>query len=122
MSTSLDPVCIVQRLRALSSAEEFFAELRVPYDPAVLAVARLHILKRMGEYLDSDEWEGLPDYIAAPRAQARLANAYADFAASSPLKERVFKVLRQRDPTRAAAFVGLDEIEPLESDDAMSRS
>jgi nitrogenase-stabilizing/protective protein len=42
---------LMDRMRGLSAAEEFFAMLQVPYDPAVLQVARLHILRRMGQYL-----------------------------------------------------------------------
>ena len=41
----------LEQLRKLSSAEDFFETLGVSYDPAVLRVARLHILRRMGEYL-----------------------------------------------------------------------
>jgi hypothetical protein len=123
---TLDPTCILQRLRGLSSAEEFFEELRVPYDPAVLGVARLHILKRMGEYLDSEELDGLPDGVAAARAQSLLARAYDDFVASSPLKERVFRGLKPRDPKGpgASAFVSFDDIAPLppRPDDNMSHS
>jgi nitrogenase-stabilizing/protective protein len=120
----LDPTCILQRLRGLSSAEEFFAELRVPYDPAVLGVARLHILKRMGEYLDGEELDGLPDNVAAARAQSLLARAYDDFVASSPLKERVFRGLRPRDPKGSGAFVSFDDIAPPppRHDDNMSHS
>ena len=123
-TVALDPACILQRLRGLSSAEEFFAELRVPYDPAVLGVARLHILKRMGEYLDGEELDGLPDNIAAARAQSLLARAYDDFLASSPLKERVFRGLKPRDPKAAGAFVSFDDIAPLplRPDDNMSHS
>ena len=123
-TVALDPACILQRLRGLSSAEEFFAELRVPYDPAVLGVARLHILKRMGEYLDGEELDGLPDNIAAARAQSLLARAYDDFLASSPLKERVFRGLKPRDPKAAGAFVSFDDIAPPppRHDDNMSHS
>ena len=90
MSCSLDDrptdrTDIVQRLKSLSSAEDFFATLGVPYDEAVLRVARLHILKRMGEYLAVENLESLPDAVAAARARAMLERAYADFASSSPL-------------------------------------
>ena len=47
----VDPKDIARRLKGLSSAEDFFATLGVAYDERVLRVARLHILKRMGEYL-----------------------------------------------------------------------
>ena len=113
----LDPTDIGKRLKRLSSAEDFFSTLGVAYDEAVLRVARLHILKRMGEYLAGDELEGLPDAVAAARAKAVLQRAYVDFESSSPLVQRVFKVLKEHDPDRPVppktAFVALDEIAPL---------
>ena len=125
----IDTANIFMRLKGLSSAEDFFATLGVRYDPAVLQVARLHILKRMGDYLRSDNLEGLPDRVAAARAQAILRRAYSDFESSSPLAQRVFQVLKDHDPARPvapkSAFVGLDEIAPLpstQSDDGVSRS
>jgi nitrogenase-stabilizing/protective protein len=42
---------LLDRMRSLSAAEEFFDLLRVSYDPTVLRVARLHIMRRMGQYL-----------------------------------------------------------------------
>ncbi len=115
----IDPTDIAQRLKGLSSAEDFFATLGVTYDEAVLRVARLHILKRMGQYLAGDDLEGLPDAVAAARAKSVLERAYADFVSSSPLAERVFKVLKEHDPDRPVqpktAFVALDEIAPLPS-------
>jgi nitrogenase-stabilizing/protective protein len=114
---SIDATNILDRLTRLSSAEDFFAALGVAYDEAVLRVARLHILKRMGQYLRSGGLEGLPDSVAAARARATLQRAYADFERSSPLAERVFQVLKDHDPSRPVApktaFVGLDEIAPL---------
>ena len=77
--TPIDTADILNRLKGLSSAEDFFAALGVRYDPAVLQVARLHILKRMGDYLQGDDLEGLPDRVAAARAQAKLRRAYSDF-------------------------------------------
>jgi nitrogenase-stabilizing/protective protein len=113
----IDATNILDRLKRLSSAEDFFAALGVAYDEAVLRVARLHILKRMGQYLDSDELDGLPDSVAAARAKATLQRAYADFERSSPLAERVFRALKDHDPDRPVApktaFVRLDEIAPL---------
>ncbi len=49
---------IVEKLKGLSSAEEFFATLEVDYDPKVVAVSRLHILKRMGQLLELDRRDG----------------------------------------------------------------
>ena len=113
----IDVTDIVTRLMKLSSAEDFFKTLGVPYDEAVLRVARLHILKRMGQYLASDDLVGLPDAIAGARARSMLQRAYEDFVTGSPLKQRVFQVLKDHDPARPVppktAFLSLDEIAPL---------
>ncbi len=83
---------VFDELRKLSSAEDFFETLGVEYDPAVVRVARLHILRRMGEYLARNDLEGATDDEARAACQGHLAAAYADFVASSPIAERVFKV------------------------------
>ena len=41
----------LETLGTLSAAEEFFEHLGIPYDPAVIRVNRLHILKRFNQYL-----------------------------------------------------------------------
>ncbi|WP_095205068.1 nitrogenase stabilizing/protective protein NifW [Mesorhizobium carmichaelinearum] len=98
----IDLVDILARLRGLSDAEEFFAVLGVPYDPKVLAVSRLHVMKRVGQYLAEEDFSELPGQVIAARARATLQRAYEDFAASSPLKHRVFKVLKDHDPDKPA--------------------
>jgi nitrogenase-stabilizing/protective protein len=82
---------VLEQLTKLSSAEDFFLFLNVPYDPAVLNVSRLHILRRMGDNLRKAGME--PDEAKA-RAyfRAHLERAYEDFVRSSPIQERVFKV------------------------------
>ena len=85
---------ILEDLRKLSSAEEFFEVLGVDYDPAVIRVARLHILRRMGEYLRGADLGDASDEQAKEACKAHLAKAYTDFVASSPIEQRVFKVLK----------------------------
>ncbi len=86
----------LEDLQGLSSAEEFFDYLAVPYVPEVVQVARLHILRRMGQYLNGDDVQQA--LAAADEAalfalcKAHLAKAYDDFVASSPIAERLFKV------------------------------
>ncbi|TBW39028.1 nitrogenase stabilizing/protective protein NifW [Siculibacillus lacustris] len=110
----VDVVDILPRLKTLSSAEDFFDALSVKYDPKVLASARLHVLKRMGQYLATEDFDGLPDRVIAARCRSYLERAYDDFVTSSPLKERVFKVLKDNDPDRpvkpGTAFVDFDDI------------
>ncbi len=109
---------VLAELEKLSSAEDFFSYLKVDYDPALVRVARLHILKRMGKYLAAKNFSGASEQRIFEEARETLIQAYGDFTASSPLDERVFKVLRDRDPSRAAppaeaapkAFVPLDQL------------
>jgi nitrogenase-stabilizing/protective protein len=85
---------VLDDLRKLSSAEEFFEALGVDYDPAVVRVARLHILRRMGEYLHQNDLSAASEDEAREACRSHLAKAYADFLSSSPIEERVFKVLK----------------------------
>lgn len=99
------------RLKTAGSAEEFFTILGVDFDPRIVNVARLHILKRMGEYLAGDELDGIPEPIAVARCKSVLARAYEEFAASSPLEQRVFKVLKEAvEPKAPKNFVLLDDL------------
>ncbi len=102
----------VKELGNLSAAEDFFEALGVAFDPAVLRVKRLHILKRFQHYLNADgavaaagrdEGETLAAYRAA------LETAYRDFVSSDALTERVFKVLQDAVP--APAFVPVTALE-----------
>jgi nitrogenase-stabilizing/protective protein len=85
---------ILDELRKLSSTEEFFEALGVDYEPSVIQVARLHILRRMGEYLHQSNLESVTDEEAREACRNHLSKAYADFIASSPIEQRVFKVLK----------------------------
>ena len=102
------PVGVLEKLNKASCAEDFFALLGVDYDPKHVNVVRLHILRRMGQYLVSEDFEGLPDAAVAQRCKAVLEQAYADFLASSPLDQRVFKVLKDAvAPPKPPVFVPL---------------
>jgi nitrogenase-stabilizing/protective protein len=97
---------VFEQLSKLSSAEEFFRFLDVPYDPAVLNVARLHILRRMGDNLRKSAVE--PDETkACAYFRAHLERAYLDFVHSSPIKERVFKVHQDAIRPKATPLVHL---------------
>lgn len=85
---------ILGKLDKASSAEDFFQLLGVDYDVKVVNVARLHILRRMGQYLVSEDFGGMSEEAVTERCRDVLAQAYADFVASSPIEQRVFKVLK----------------------------
>ncbi len=86
---------MLTQLRELSAAEEFFALLEVPYDPARVNVARLHILRRMGQYLANEDFGGIEDEEIRRVCANHLAQAYEDFIRSTPIDQRVFKVLKE---------------------------
>jgi nitrogenase-stabilizing/protective protein len=99
---------VLAQLGRASSAEDFFALLGVDYDPKHVNVVRLHILRRMGQYLVSEDFAGMSDAEVTQRCKAVLEQAYADFLASSPLDQRVFKVLKDAvAPPKSPSFVPL---------------
>ena len=108
---------VLNDLRQLSAAEEFFTYLAVPSDPAVLRVARLHILRRMGDYLKREPLVGLDDELIRERCRHHLEAAYKDFLQSSPLEERVFKVLKDAVKPKGQAFVPLATLGRLAGED-----
>ncbi len=109
---------VLTDLEKLHSAEDFFAYLKVDYDPELLRVSRLHILKRMGKYLDGADLTGATEEQVFAKARETLVHAYQDFVASRPIDERVFKVLQEHDPNRpqkadeaeTKAFVPLESL------------
>jgi nitrogenase-stabilizing/protective protein len=101
---------VLDHIARLSSAEEIFTYLLLPYDQGVLNVARLHIMKRLGQYLRDATFEGQDEHAIFLETRAALKRAYEDFLASSPLAERVFKVHRDEAEKHAARFVGIDAL------------
>ena len=108
---------VLSDLEKLHAAEDFFSYLKIDYDPEVLRVCRLHILKRMGKYLDGMDFAGASEDLIFAGAQETLARAYQDFVSSRPIEQRVFKVLQEHDPNRPAkveeaakGFVPLDSL------------
>jgi len=85
----------LKTLQGLSSAEDFFKVLDVPYDPNKVNVVRMHIMKRMGQYLATEDFEGLSEDVVRAKCKEILEKAYEDFQKSDPMKERVFKVLKE---------------------------
>lgn len=95
-------------LGALSAAEEFFDFLGLAYDPPVLHVNRLHILKRFNQYLRTTKPDvtGLDSQAQYAACRALLSRAYEDFVRSTPAREKVFKVFQDTD----GGHVGLDSL------------
>lgn len=109
--TAAEPMTMDQfdaDLDELESAEDFLSYFGVDFDPAVVHVNRLHILKRFHDYLDEIEEE--PDSV---RARYRLyadllKGAYRDFVHSDARTEKVFRVFHMHEPRQVS--VGLDDL------------
>ena len=85
-------------LAGLSAAEEFFEFFGVPYDPHVVNVSRLHILKRYRQYLNrAGDLAALDAAALLAQHRACLGRAHEDFTHSSGVEEKVFKVFQQAD-------------------------
>ena len=89
MTGSSPPGGVLGRLNQASSAEDFFTLLGVAYDPKVVNVARLHILRRMAQYLASEDFEGAPDADVAARCKSVLVTrlcGFRDVVAARPAR------------------------------------
>ena len=86
---------LTQRLKALSSANEFLEFFGIAYDERVVHVNRLHILKRFYQYLNKAEGLAENDDIELfKQYRELLTQAYKDFTTSSSVQEKVFKVFQ----------------------------
>jgi len=92
-------------IATLSATEDFFEFLGVPYDPAMVRVKRLHILKAFNERLAKLDLTGCDDDALRAAYTAALAGAYEGFLSVEPRDAALFKVFQQ---TRA--FVPLSAV------------
>lgn len=89
---------LIQKLKALSSANEFLEFFGVEYDETVVHVNRLHILKRFYQYLHRAQGlDGLNEIDMFRRYREFLVQAYTDFTTSNAATEKVFKVFQDTD-------------------------
>ncbi len=93
--------------RRAGTAEEYFASLGITYDPRVLTVSRLHILRHFGAQaaqIDQEHAEGAgagcgagTETVLAAYRRA-LQSSYDAFTSAGALDHRLFKVLRDHAP------------------------
>jgi nitrogenase-stabilizing/protective protein len=79
-------------------AEQYFEFFNLPYDPQIVNINRLHILRKFSEYMQninaastaSSEADRLEEY------QAALEEAYSVFLTSNSLEQKLFKVFQNK--------------------------
>jgi nitrogenase-stabilizing/protective protein len=100
-------------LSELETAEDFFDFFELSYDQQLVARTRLHILQRFHDYIAKADFADGDEAQKLAVARSLLERAYEDFVHSHPLKERVFKVLKdaKKAPDMGGrAFVPLSSI------------
>ncbi len=85
-------------LERLSAAEEFLEFFGINYDQNVVHVHRLHILKRLHQYLRREpEIALLDEEKSYARHRELLQKAHDDFVASTAAQEKVFRVFQDAE-------------------------
>lgn len=110
MPKDFEETGVLDHIAKLSSAEDIFTYLLLPFEQEVMNVSRLHIMKRFGAYLRSLDAAGKTEEEVFLEARQKLKQAYGDFIESTPLREKVFKVFRDEEEKRKARFVGIDAL------------
>jgi nitrogenase-stabilizing/protective protein len=88
-------------LSELSSAEDFLNYFKIPYEERVVRINRLHIMKKMRDYLEEyGSPDTFNDFFQYALYREILMRAYEDFRDSTALDQRVFKVHKQYNPER----------------------
>jgi nitrogenase-stabilizing/protective protein len=89
---------LLQRIQAFSAAEEFLDFFGIEYQPSVVHVNRLHILKRFNQYLGRTPIpDDMEETAAWDTCKTLLAKAHDDFVGSTAAQEKVFKVFQEQD-------------------------
>jgi len=88
---------LIEEFMQIVNAEDFFEFFDIPFDPHVLNVNRLHILKKFSIYIHELD-SSIADVTDERRLdfyQEALLRAYNDLIASSPKKEKLFRVFHE---------------------------
>ncbi|MGB0661728.1 MAG: nitrogenase stabilizing/protective protein NifW [Mangrovicoccus sp.] len=107
---------VLDHINGLSSAEDIFTYLLMPFEQEVLNVNRLHIMKRFGQYIRQTDFSEMDEDTVFLEARQALKKAYMDFVESTPLQEKVFKVFTDEAEKYAKRFVKLDGIQIAAAD------
>jgi len=110
MPKDFEPNGVLDHIGNLSSAEDIFTYLLLPFDQQIMNVSRLHIMKRFGGYLAETDFTGLDQEAIFLECRETLKRAYGDFLQSTPGREKVFKVFRDEEAKLQARFVGVDAL------------
>ncbi|MBD2365210.1 nitrogenase-stabilizing/protective protein NifW [Anabaena minutissima FACHB-250] len=87
----------IEEFKKLVDAEEYFKFFELDYDPKLVNVNRLHILKKFSQLMS--EIDSNPDLSTEERLNQyslALQQAYETFLESSPQQQKLFKVFKDK--------------------------
>jgi nitrogenase-stabilizing/protective protein len=82
----------------LTDAEQYFEFFDLAYDPQVVNINRLHILKKFSQSLEEIDTK----FVESPEAEKlsfyreALENSYATLQTSNAIEQKLFKVFHQK--------------------------
>lgn len=79
----------------LSDAEEYFEFFGLSYDPQVVNVNRLHILRKFSQLVEAEDKNQTEAQLLAAYKEA-LQTAYNVFLTSSGVEQKLFKVFKDQ--------------------------
>ncbi|NJK33849.1 MAG: nitrogenase-stabilizing/protective protein NifW [Oscillatoriales cyanobacterium SM2_2_1] len=82
----------------LTNAEDYFEFLELPYDPKVVNVNRLHILRKFSQLKEEIDTQTSNPEQRLAAYQSALADAYGIFLTSSAQEQKLFKVFHDQAP------------------------
>ncbi|MGF1568573.1 MAG: nitrogenase-stabilizing/protective protein NifW [Nodosilinea sp.] len=85
----------LDQFNQLKDAEEYFEFFGLSYDPQVVNVNRLHILRKFSQLTQAvDKTQGEAEVLAAYSRELR--NAYDLFVTSNSVEQKLFKVFQDK--------------------------
>lgn len=87
----------IEEFKKLTDAEEYFKFFELDYDPKLVNVNRLHILKKFSQFISEiDGNSELSNEEKLNQYSLALQQAYQTFLESSPQEQKLFKVFKDK--------------------------
>ncbi len=90
----------------LTDAEQYFEFFGLSYDPKVVSINRLHILKQFSNAIKQSDVVGLSEAEKLEVYRKALIQAYDLFLSSSGIEQKLFKVFNEK-PTNVVLLKDL---------------
>ncbi|MCS6960419.1 MAG: nitrogenase-stabilizing/protective protein NifW [Pseudanabaenaceae cyanobacterium SKYGB_i_bin29] len=88
----------LEEFNRLTDAEQYFEYLELPYDPRVVNVNRLHILRKFSLFKEEIDQQINDPQERLARYRSALQTAYEVFLTSSAPEQKLFKVFQEQAP------------------------